>query len=213
MKNLKTQNLVDVPGNGRKPRFDLSEGPVLFSRMLVPKRVFFTRGIGSHKDELRSFELALRDAGIEKCNLVNVSSILPPGCKIIPKNKGLEALVPGQIVFCVMSRCSSNEPRRLIASSIGCAVPTDKNCYGYLSEHHSYGQTGRTAGDYAEDMAAAMLASTLGIEFDEDQNWDEKKEVFRISDKIVRTTNITQSGIVENGKYTSVMTAAVFLFD
>ncbi|MBW2147651.1 MAG: arginine decarboxylase, pyruvoyl-dependent [Deltaproteobacteria bacterium] len=181
--------------------------------MLVPKRVFFTKGIGSHRDELRSFELALRDAGIEKCNLVNVSSILPPGCRIIPRKKGWEALVPGQIVFCVMSRCSSNEPRRLIASSIGCAVPTDNSCYGYLSEHHSYGQTGRTAGDYAEDMAAAMLASTLGIEFDEDQNWDEKKEVFRISDKIVRTTNITQSGIVENGKYTSVMTAAVFLFD
>jgi len=142
-----------------------------------------------------------------------VSSILPPGCKIIPRSKGLGTLIPGQIVFCVMSRCSSNEPRRLIAASVGCAVPTDFNCYGYLSEHHSFGQTGRTAGDYAEDMAAAMLASTLGIDFDEDQNWDEKKEVFRISDKIVRTTNITQSGIVENGKYSSVLAAAVFLFD
>lgn len=211
--NVKTVGLVNVPGNGRKARFVSVERAFSFNRLLVPRRVFFTKGIGSHRDELRSFEVALRDAGIEKCNLVNVSSILPPGCRIIPRSKGLACLVPGQIVFCVMSRCSSNEPRRLIAASVGCAVPTDSSCYGYLSEHHSFGQTGRAAGDYAEDMAAAMLASTLGIEFDEDQNWDEKKEVFRISDKIVRTTNITQSGIVENGKYTSVMAAAVFLFD
>jgi arginine decarboxylase len=213
LKNLKTLGLVDVPGNGRKARYAPRADAFVFNQLLVPKRVFFTKGIGSHRDELRSFELALRDAGIEKCNLVNVSSILPPGCRITPRSKGLEALIPGQILFCVMSRCCSNEPRRLMAASVGCAVPTDANCYGYLSEHHSFGQTGRAAGDYAEDMAAAMLASTLGIEFDEDQNWDEKKEVFRISDQIVRTSNITQSGIVENGKYTSVMAAAVFLFD
>ena len=213
MRNLKTLGIVDVPTNGRRIGLEPAPGTTLFNKMLVPQRVFFTKGIGSHRDELRSFELALRDAGIEKCNLVNVSSILPPHCRIVSRSKGLKCLIPGQIVFCVMARCASNEPRRLLAASVGCAVPTDSSCYGYLSEHHAFGQTGRAAGDYAEDMAAAMLASTLGIEFDEDQNWDAKKEVFRISDKIVRTTNITQSGIVENGKYTSVIAAAVFLFD
>ena len=83
--------------------------------------------------------------------------------------------------------------------------------YGYLSEHHAYGQTEKEAGDYAEDLAAAMLASTLGIEFDEAKSWDEKKEFYRISDKIVRTTNITQSCIVKNG-WSTVVAAAVFLF-
>ncbi|HSR10113.1 MAG TPA: arginine decarboxylase, pyruvoyl-dependent [Thermodesulfobacteriota bacterium] len=178
---------------------------------MVPRRLFFTKGVGVHKEELRSFELALRDAGIEKCNLVHVSSILPPRCKIIPRSQGLRELVPGGITFCVLSRCATNEPRRLIAASIGCAIPSDKNLYGYLSEHHAYGQTEKEAGDYAEDLAAAMLASTLGIEFDEDKSWDEKREFFRISDKIVRTTNITQSSIVKNG-WSTVLTAAVFLF-
>ena len=179
---------------------------------LVPKKVFFTIGVGIHKDELRSFELALRDAGIEKMNLVYVSSIFPPGCKIIPKSQGLSKLQTGAITCTVMSRCSSNEPRRLIAASVGCAVPTDKKCYGYLSEYHSYGVTDKQSGDHAEDMAAAMLASTLGIEFDEDKSWDENKEVYRISNKIVRSFNITQSAIVTKNGFTTVLAAAVFLF-
>lgn len=179
---------------------------------LVPKKVFFTKGVGIHKDELRSFELALRDAGIEKMNLVLVSSIFPPGCKIIPKSVGLTKLQTGAITFAVMSRCSSNEPRRLIAASIGCAVPTDRKCYGYLSEYHAYGVTDKQSGDHAEDMAAAMLASTLGIEFDEDKSWDENKEVYRISNKIVRSFNITQSAIVTKNGFTTVLAAAVFLF-
>ena len=179
--------------------------------LFVPKRLFFTKGVGTHKEELRSFELALRDAKIEKCNLVQVSSIYPPYCKIISINEGIKELHPGMITYVVLSRCASNEPHRLIAASVGCAIPSDKNAYGYLSEHHAYGQTDKIAGDYAEDLAAAMLASTLGIEFEEDKGWDQQKEVYRISDKIVRTTNITQSAIVKNG-YTTVITAAVFLF-
>lgn len=182
-------------------------------RLLVPKKMFLTKGVGTHKEELRSFELALRDAGIEKCNLVAVSSILPPECKIISRNEGLKELIPGMLTFLVMARCSSSEPHRLIASSIGCAKPADPTAYGYLSEHHAFGETEKVAGDYAEDVAVSMLASTLGIEFDEDKAWDEKKEEFRISDKIVRTTNITQSAIVgSNGNYTTVVVGAVFIF-
>lgn len=177
-----------------------------------PKKIFFTKGVGSHKEELHSFELALRDAGIEKCNMVQVSSIFPPGCKVISRNKGLQELQPGDITYCVMSRNSSNEPRRLIAASVGCAIPADRNAYGYISEHHAFGQTSREAGDYAEDLAAAMLASTLGIDFDIDASWDEKEEIFKISGKIVRTRNITQSAIVKNSGHTSVLAAAVFVF-
>ncbi|HPK53733.1 MAG TPA: pyruvoyl-dependent arginine decarboxylase, partial [Smithellaceae bacterium] len=71
----------------------------------VPRKMFFTKGVGTHKEELHSFELALRDAGIEKCNLVQVSSIFPPGCKVISKTQGLGELQAGAITYCVMSRC------------------------------------------------------------------------------------------------------------
>jgi len=181
---------------------------------LVPTKLFFTKGVGRHKEYLQSFELALRDAGIEKCNLVPVSSILPPGCKIIPKSEGLSLLKPGAITFCVMSRNSTNEPNRLLAASIGCAIPSDSTQYGYLSEHHSFGQTEEKAGDYAEDLAACMLASTLGVPFDANASYDERKEIWKISDKIVKTTNITQSAIVDKtGMWTTVVAAAVFIFN
>ncbi len=181
--------------------------------LLVPKKMFFTKGVGNHKAELRSFELALRDAGIEKCNLVHVSSILPPECKVISKNEGLKELYPGMITYAVMSRCNGNEPHRLIAASIGCAVPADPQAYGYLSEHHAFGQNEKVAGDLAEDLAVEMLASTLGLEFDEDKSWDENKEIYHLSDKIVRTSNTTQSAVVgPEGNYSTVVAAAVFLF-
>ena len=181
---------------------------------LVPTKVFFTKGVGTHREELRSYELALKEAGIEKCNIVNVSSIFPPGCKIVSRNEGIKELVPGMITFCVMARCSSNEPRRLIAASVGSAIPAEEGMYGYLSEHHAYGQTDETAGDYAEELAARMLASTLGLpDFDETKNWDEVKKEYRMSDKIVKTGNTTQSTIIDPaGNWSTVVAAAVFLF-
>jgi arginine decarboxylase len=180
----------------------------------VPRKVFFTKGMGVHKEKLNSFELALRNAGIEKFNLVTVSSILPPHCTIISKQKGLEQMTPGQIVFAVMSQNSSNEPGRLMAASIGCAIPVDTNQYGYLSEHHSFGQNEKEAGEYAEDLAAEMLASTLGIPFDIDATYDEKKEIFKIDGRIVKTRNIVQSAIcARNGQWTTVVAAAIFIME
>ena len=179
--------------------------------MTVPRYVFFTKGVGRHKERLASFELALRDAGIEKFNLVSVSSILPPNCKIVSKEKGISALKAGEIVYCVMARNETNEPNRLIAASIGCAIPADSNAYGYLSEHHSFGEKEETAGDYAEDLAAQMLATTLGIEFDPEKAYDERKEEYKMSGKIVRTRNITQSAVGKKGLWTTVVAAAVFV--
>jgi arginine decarboxylase len=181
--------------------------------IFVPNRVFFTRGVGRHKEKLQSFEMALRDAGIEKCNLVRVSSIFPPNCKIIPRSRGIAALKPGQITFIVLAQNSTNEPNRLISASIGLAVPAQGDHYGYISEHHGYGETEKKSGDYSEDLAATMLASTLGIQFDPNTAYDERKEIYRMSGKIIRTRNITQSAEGDkNGLWTTVIAGAVFLY-
>lgn len=181
---------------------------------MVPKKVFFTKGVGVHKERLASFEMALRVAGLAHCNLVLVSSIYPPGCKIIPKEEGLKLLRPGEIVFAVYDRESNNEPNRLIAASVGLAIPADSSMHGYLSEHHSFGETDEKAGEYAEDLAASMLATTLGIEFNPELDWDEREQIFKMSGKIVRTTNITQSAVGnKDGLWTTVFAAAVFIND
>lgn len=179
---------------------------------LVPKALFFTQGHGVHREKLASFEMALRKAGIAHLNLVNVSSICPPGATILSRREGLGHLSPGEIAFVVMARAETNEPNRLVAASIGLATPADKGVFGYLSEHHGFGTTAKKAGDYAEDLAATMLASTLGIEFDPNRAYDERREIYRMSGKIVRTRSITQSAEGDkNGLWTTVLAAAVLL--
>ncbi len=179
---------------------------------LVPKELFFTKGVGKHREKLTSFELALRSADIAACNLVRVSSIFPPGCRILPRSTGVRKLKPGQIAFVVISEAATREPHRLVAATIGVAIPRDRRLFGYLSEHHSFGENEETAGDYAEELAAEMLATTLGLEFDPDKSWDEKKEVYRLSNRIVRTQNVTQTAVGDKqGLWTTVVAAAVIV--
>ncbi len=180
---------------------------------MIADKIFLTKGVGVHKEQLTSFEIALRDAGIAPFNLVYVSSIYPPNCKCVSREEGLAYLKPGEIVYCVMSKNATNEPNRLVAASVGLAIPADSNSYGYISEHHVFGETDEKAGEYAEDLAASMLASTLGIEFNPDQAWDEREQIFKMSGKIVKTTNITQSAQGnKNGLWTTVIAAVVFVY-
>ena len=178
----------------------------------VATKAFLTKGVGRHKDRLTSFEPALRSAGIAQFNIVTVSSILPPHAKIISRAEGLKSLTAGQILYTVMSRAESNEPHRHLAASVGVAIPKDRSMYGYLSEHHAFGQTDEQAGDYAEDMAAEMLATSRGVEFDADKSWDERREIWRMSGQIVRTTNVAQSARgPKDGRWTSVVAACVLV--
>jgi len=179
---------------------------------LVPKKVFFVKGEGYHRSKLAAFEQALRKAGIEKFNIVNVSSIFPPYCIEIGKEDGLKQLRPGQIIFAVLAREDSNEYNRIICASIGVAKPAEKSQYGYLAEHHTFGVKPEKSGDIAEDLAAEMLATTLGVPFDPDANYDEKREVYKMGGKIVETKNITASATVRNeDEWASVIAAAIFI--
>jgi arginine decarboxylase len=179
---------------------------------MIPRYFFLTKGAGKHKEQLQSFELALRDAGIQQCNIVSVSSIIPPGCEMISRERGLKMLKPGEITFIVIARNSTNEPHRLVASSIGVAIPSGPDNYGYLSEHHNFGQPDDKAGDYAEDLAATMLATTMGIQFDPEIAWEEKEQLFKTSGMIIKTTNVTQTATGDkNGLWTTTVAAAVFV--
>lgn len=181
---------------------------------IIPRSMFFTKGVGHHRNKLQSFELALRQAGIEKCNLVYVSSILPPDCKIISKEAGVNKLHTGQITFIVLSRESTNEPNRLVSAAIGLARPKDNKQYGYLSEHHAYGETMRKAANFAEDLAATMLASTLGIELDPDVAWDDRKQVYKVGKRLFTSRSVAQSAKGhKDGLWTTVVAGAVLLLD
>ena len=179
---------------------------------LVAKKLFLTKGVGVAEDKLTSFEYALRDAGIAGTNIVLISSIFPPKAKLISRKDGLKLIKPGQVLFTIYSRNQTAEPHRLVSASVGIAQPKDRSKYGYLSEYDAFGKNESVAGDYAEDIAAQMLASSLGIPFDIDKSWDEKRQQWTISGKIYKTKNITQTAKGDKkGRWTTVFAAAVLI--
>ena len=81
-----------------------------------------------------------------------------------------------------------------------------------MSEHHSFGETAKKAGEYAEDLAATMLASTLGIEFNPDTAWEEREDIYKASGQIFKTMNICQSAEGnKDGLWTTTISSVVLL--
>jgi arginine decarboxylase len=184
---------------------------VIDPRQFIPSRAFLTKGVGRHREKLTSFELALREAHIAQFNLVRVSSIYPPHCKLVGWEEGVKGLLPGQVVFAVVAEAQTNEPSRLATAAIGLAIPADANHHGYISEHHAFGQRQQPAGDYAEDLAASMLATVLGVPFDPDLAWDARKEQWLLSAEIVETRNISCSAEAQDdGRWVTAVSAVVF---
>lgn len=179
---------------------------------LFARHMFFTKGSGKHKHKLQSFEAALRDAGIAAYNLVKVSSIYPPYCRILSRTRGLALLAPGQILFCILAECQTDEPNRLACAGVGLALPGVKSQHGYIAEYHGFGMTQRACSDYVQDMAATMLATTQGIDLDPDKAYNERKDIYRAKGLVVKTRAVVQT--VEgdkNGLWTTAISAAVLI--
>jgi arginine decarboxylase len=176
---------------------------------IVPTKVFLTRGKGQHREKLVSFEKALREAGISPFNLVRVSSIFPPRCRLISREEGVELLKPGQILFVVLSENATAESHQLISASIGLALANDPARFGYLAEHEALGQSEGEAGDHTEYLAAEMLATKM------DQNLEEGEKGRRTyrttKGLILKTRSLSQTAVGESGLWTTALAAAVLI--
>jgi arginine decarboxylase len=76
-----------------------------------------------------------------------------------------------------------------------------------------FGKTEFESGDYAEDLAATMLASTLGIDFDPNGAWNERRRVYETSGHVIDSTSITAAAEGNiNGLWTCAVAVAVFRF-
>ena len=93
--------------------------------MFAPPLFFLDEGRRPPPERPRSFELALRDAGIHHCNLVEISSIILPGFKRLLREKGLAMVAPGQITHVILAKRATNEPHRLLVAAVGVAIPKE----------------------------------------------------------------------------------------
>ena len=181
---------------------------------LVPRKVFVTRGLGVHEKQLTSRELAMTDAGVEKMNMIKASSIIPPGCEFISIREGKKQLMIGQMAFAILAQCSTNEPYKRISAAIGIAKPDDPDAYGFfteIEEDQGYGKTEEQAGEEVMHLAISNLAMSWRAKWN-DKMFDPRKKVYRIKNKNVRLSNVSQSATGDkDGKYTTVYVAAVFI--
>ena len=159
---------------------------------MLPRKFFLTKGIGRHRDELSSFALALENASIGKFNLVKVSSIIPPKCEFLSKEKGTQLLKPGQIVYCVLAENKTNQKDKFIAVGMGIALPKNLKDIGYVMEYASSKYSESEIGTYAENSARDMLSEQLGI-------------------NVLKSMHITHSAKEQDSLWTTTVVATVFI--
>ena len=169
---------------------------------MIPKAFFITSGVGMAYDHDAAFDLALQDAGIGECNLVEVSSILPAKAKEVDKMSC--RCTPGEITFCVLSRMAGKSGE-LIGAGVGYGWlrdSTDSNSpvFGIICEHH-----GHHSRDYLESKIRNKLktmADSRNRNIDKDKDKELKLDLKRIEVK---------TAVVEEHKFGSVVAALVFV--
>lgn len=174
---------------------------------------YLTAGKGVHREPLIAFELALREAGIASQNLVAVSSILPPGCELIPRAEGESHLQPGQILHVVLSRNDSTRHTGRLGASIGVAVPADPAQHGFVSEYHAEGLASDAIDRHAEDLAATMLGSLQGLDLDPTLGWEERGAALDRAGTIRERRSLSMVTDAPDGVATCVVAACVFLME
>jgi arginine decarboxylase len=103
----------------------------------IPKDYFVTKGHGESDITIHagSYHLALKDAGIEMCNIMTYSSILPAIATQIEKP---EKLTHGQVMETIMATCNSKKGQQATAGIIyGWLYDKNGQRYGGLVCEHN----------------------------------------------------------------------------
>lgn len=180
---------------------------------MIPKKLFLTKGHGTHRHRLQSFELALRNAGIASCNLVNVSSIVPPHCELISRAEGMSLLHPGEITYCVLSKVHTKDPGT-IGASVGIAIPDSTDEYGYIAEYHDPEESISQLKNTVEELAILMLATTKGVTTSQDglnKSVTDEEIVNRFKDQMKTDSVAELLQHTDSNRWSTVVAVAVFI--
>jgi arginine decarboxylase len=161
----------------------MTPSPAYPPMSFIPRRLFFTAGVGQHELERVALQHAMRQAGVSQCNLVKVSSILPPETQIITRAEGVRLLRPGNIVFAIIAQAQTNEPHQRITPAIAWANPDKRGVPGFIAEVEedlAKGKSEETAADQVGEEAITILAETLRVKVDPKRKWDRRKRTTRI---------------------------------
>jgi arginine decarboxylase len=143
------KNTLILPGNrSRVVPARVSEGILLGNR--IPKDFFVTEGTGQSDITVHagSYHLALRDAGIEMCNIITYSSILPAVANETAKP---ERLTHGTVMETIMAVANANAGTRATAGII----------WGWLFERSTGERHGGLVCEYNGSLPESEAQSQL----------------------------------------------------
>lgn len=168
--------------------------PLIF----IPARVFFVSGTATHQLERVALQRAMREAGVADCNLVKVSSLIPPEARIIPSAEGRRLLHPGNIVHAVIAQAQTNEPHQRISTAIAWAKPDRLDVPGYIAELEedlAKGKSAATAEMTVGEEALEIMAMRLRTKVDAKRAWERRgrSRTVRIGRTTVHTGSLSVS--------------------
>jgi arginine decarboxylase len=202
----------------RAQKIDQSEtAPLLF----VPRRVFFTSGVGRHEQERVATQHAMAAAGVPRVNLVKISSVIAPRCQIISRQQGIRLLRSGSIVFAVIAQGMTKEPHQRVTPAIAWSKPEDENETGFIAEveeQNANGLSEKAAEDRVGEEALILQAAHFGVKVNAERAWAGRgrSRSVRLGGKRVRVGSLCASIVgaeAEEGEeqYSTAVVLAVFL--
>ena len=222
-----TNGRVTRNGKSASSRLRLTEieravaGEELPPLIQVPTRVFFTSGVGFHKTQRVAMQHAMREAGLADCNLVKISSVIPPACQVVTRERGLRMLEAGAIAHAVIAQGVTKEPHQRVSVALCWGQPDREDLPGYITEieeEEANGKSEQTAIDEAGEALTAMLAEKIGAKVDAPKVWGQRgrERRLRIGGVNVRVGSIAESAVgpeAQDGesKYAIAMAFAVYL--
>ncbi len=119
----------------------------------IPELYFIGAAAAEGEHPLTAFDAALLKIGIGDCNLVRVSSILPPGCRQAPDDFHLP---DGALVPTVYGMASSTRPGERVAAAVGLGFSTEG--LGVIMEH-----AGVMSAEEARSRVEEMIREAFGL--------------------------------------------------
>jgi arginine decarboxylase len=158
---------------------------------------------------------ALRQAGVADCNLVKVSSVLPPGVRLIDRAEAEQLLRPGNVVFAVIAQAVTQEPHQRLSVGVGWAIPDKPGVPGYVAEveeEQGHGMSAEACADEVGATAIRLLAERLRVKCDAETLWKKRKSGLALGRTRVLADSLTETVVGdEQGRYTAAVALAVYL--
>lgn len=102
----------------------------------TPTKYFMVSGASDGFTPLNAFDGALLQAGIGNTNIIKMSSIVPPRCRLISPI----ALPPGALVPAAYASITSDVPGEIIAAGVAIALPKERDRNGLIMEYSAKGR-------------------------------------------------------------------------